>query len=127
MLWLFTFLLCISVNCGQPLPQDLSASQFYQKGRSLEGQFNEVTISTGYSKIRRQGRKGLTEVIQHNEVKGVQKTYETDVETKEILAKIDAINEALIDDSTIENNNIVEDEGRSSSNIFEMFWKQLLG
>ena len=59
-----------------------------------------------------------------------EKTFETELETKEILAKIDAINNALTDDSSARNTDFEEkSEGRTktSSNIFQSFWDIVLG
>ena len=129
--------------------QGLTLSQFRQEGRSLSSQLEKtssVTISASYTKvremdlteifsyylfkIRRQGRKSYTELIQQDGLVGAEKTFETELETKEILAKIDAINNALTDDSSAKNTDFEEkSEGRTktSSNIFQSFWDIVLG
>ena len=61
----------------------------------------------------------------------VEMTYETELETKKILASIDEINNALIeeDSSTMDSDTVEGSEARTStsSNIFQNLWDQILG
>ena len=81
--------------------------------------------------IRRQGRKGFTELVRHAGPGNVEMTYETELETKKILASIDEINNALIeeDSSTKDSDTVEGSEARTStsSNIFQNLWDQILG
>merc|ERR1712029_815778 len=76
-------------------PQDLTEREFRQDGRSLSGEGEGVIISGGYTKTRRQGRAGYTEVLHHMGPDTVVRSYETDLETEEILASIEHVNNAL--------------------------------
>ena len=81
--------------------------------------------------IRQQGRKGFTELVRHSGAGNVELTYETELETKKILASIDEINNALIeeDSSTKDSDTVEGSEARTStsSNIFQNLWDQILG
>merc|ERR1711892_421327 len=144
---LFPFFL--TACTGVPFPQGLTLSEFRQEGRSLEDKADEtsVIISRSYAKvikkgtllvqhsdfdfqIRRQGRKGFTELFHHAGTGAVEKTYETDLETKNILASIDDINNALIGDPSIKKSDTEEEsEARDdpSKNVFQNLWDQILG
>eukprot|EP00091_Calanus_sinicus_P014709 TRINITY_DN32356_c0_g1_i1.p1 TRINITY_DN32356_c0_g1~~TRINITY_DN32356_c0_g1_i1.p1 ORF type:complete len:139 (-),score=27.61 TRINITY_DN32356_c0_g1_i1:57-473(-) len=124
---------CSTFWYGSPLPQGLTLSQFRQEGRSLEDKPEgvSVVVSRSYAKIRRQGKKGFTELVHHAGHGNVQMTYETEQETKNILAGIDEINNAIIeeDSSTKDSDTVEESEARTStsSNIFQNLWDQILG
>eukprot|EP00091_Calanus_sinicus_P000522 TRINITY_DN10451_c0_g1_i1.p1 TRINITY_DN10451_c0_g1~~TRINITY_DN10451_c0_g1_i1.p1 ORF type:complete len:158 (-),score=32.28 TRINITY_DN10451_c0_g1_i1:8-481(-) len=115
---------CLTVCYGSPLPKGLTLSQFRQEGRSLEDKLEgeSVIVSRSYAKIRHQGKKGFTELVHHAGPGNVEMTYETEVETKKILASIDAINNAIIGEgsSTKDSDTVEESEARksASSNIF---------
>merc|ERR1712042_82811 len=127
-----TFILLLIVCMVRTFPQVLTESEFKQEGKILSGEGEEevVLISGGYTKTRRQGRAGYTEVIHHMGPNTVHRSYETELETEEILAKIDHVNNALTqhDDTTI--NIDIEDESESraddSKNIFQVLWEQIL-
>ena len=85
-------------------------------------------------KVRRQGRKGFTEVVQYNGPATIERSFESEVETKEILNKIDEINNALLDEYDEGKEESVDDiksEARTGSdeskNAFLLFWEQILG
>ena len=91
-------------------------------------------ISTySFLKIRRQGKKGFTELVRHAGPGNVEMTYETEIETKKILASIDEINNALIEedsstkDSDTEKESVALARTSTSSNIFQNLWDQILG
>ena len=58
-------------------------------------------------------------------------TYETELETKKILASIDDINNALIEEDSSTKESDIEEESEAitstSSNIFLNLWEQILG
>merc|ERR1711872_70201 len=118
------------------LPQGLTLREFNQEGRSLgeEVPVQKVVMSDSYIKVRRQGRKGFTEVVQYNGPANIERSFESEVETKEILNKIDEINNALLDEYDEVKEESVDDiksEARTGSdeskNAFLLFWEQILG
>ena len=103
---------------------------------------DSVSISTSYAKVldyshsqlvftdwlqvRRQGRKGFTEIIQKGNKYGIEKTFETDVETKKIISIIEEINKNMTKQK-ISAERHSGDQTETSSNIFQNLWETILG
>merc|ERR1712212_680447 len=129
-----SLVILLSLGMVRTRPQELTEREFRQDGRSLsgegEGAGEGVVISGGYTKTRRQGRAGYTEVLHHMGPDTVVRSYETDLETEEILASIEHVNNALthLDEEIADKDaeEVSEARGEESKNVFQVLWEQIL-
>jgi len=129
---LHSLVILLSLTMVRTRPQDLTEREFRQDGRSLsgEGAGEGVIISGGYTKTRRQGRAGYTEVLHHMGPDTVVRSYETDLETEKILDSIEHVNNALahLDEGIADKDaeEVSEARGEESKNVFQVLWEQIL-